>query len=115
MILFRFSFAPRAIRPIFAAALSLSCLLLLAATPALAQDDPTDVVKVDTSLVQLNVGVVDRQGRAVMNLSRGDFKVYEDDVLQPLTDFEPATTPFSLVLLLDMSGSTQTFRPTLKQ
>jgi VWFA-related protein len=80
-----------------------------------AQDDPNDVVRVETNLVQLNVGVVDRQGRAVTNLSRNDFVVYEDDVRQPIVNFEPATAPFSLVLLLDMSGSTLTFRSTLKQ
>src|SRR5215210_9052448 len=79
-----------------------------------AQDDP-DVVRVETNLVQLNVGVVDRRGRAVTNLSRNDFVVYEDDVRQPIVSFEPATAPFSLVLLLDMSGSTLNFRPTLKQ
>lgn len=113
MILFRFSFAPHSLNPLFAAAAL--CLLLLSAPAALAQEDPGEVLKVNTSLVQLNVGVVDRQGRAVTNLSRSDFKVYEDEVLQPITEFEPTTTPFSLVLLLDMSGSTQTFRPTLKQ
>lgn len=92
----------------------LSCIFLSAAS-ASAQQEPDDVLKVDTSLVQLNVGVVDRQGRAITNLSRNDFAVYEDNVLQPITDFEPTMTPFSLVLMLDMSGSTQSFRPTLKQ
>lgn len=91
-----------------------ACALLSAPT-VFAQENPDEVVKVSTSLVQLNVGVVDRQGRAVMNLSRNDFKVYEDGVLQPIMDFEPAATPFSLVLLLDLSGSTVTFRPQLKQ
>lgn len=95
-------------------ALILSCIVLSATSPASAQE-PEEVVKVNTSLVQLNVGVVDRQGRAITNLSRNDFAVYEDEVLQPITDFEPTTTPFSLVLMLDMSGSTQSFRPTLKQ
>jgi VWFA-related protein len=94
-------------------ALILSCIFLSAAS-TFAQDEP-DVLKVNTSLVQLNVGVVDRQGRPITNLSRADFAVYEDDVLQPITGFEPTTTPFSLVLLLDMSGSTLSFRPTLKQ
>jgi len=91
----------------------LACVLLTPAS-ASAQDDPGEVLKVNTSLVQLNVGVVDKQGRAITNLSRGDFSVYEDDVLQPITNFEPSAAPFSLVLLLDMSGSTQSFRPTLK-
>lgn len=95
-------------------ALLLSCTFL-ATVPASAQTDPDDVLKVTTTLVQLNVGVVDRQGRAITNLSRNDFSIYEDDKPQPITSFEPTTTPFSLVLLLDMSGSTQSFRPTLKQ
>jgi Ca-activated chloride channel homolog len=94
-------------------ALMLVCLLL-STHSALAQD-PDEKLTINTSLVQLNVGVVDRQGRAVTNLARSDFKVYEDGVLQPITTFEPAAAPFSLVLLLDLSGSTLTFRPTLKQ
>jgi Ca-activated chloride channel family protein len=97
-------------------ALILSGMLLSGVSAsAQQQDEQGEVVTVNTSLVQLNVGVVDGQGHPVTNLSRGDFSVYEDDVLQPITDFEPTAAPFSLVLLLDMSGSTQTFRPTLKQ
>jgi VWFA-related protein len=94
-------------------ALTLACLLL-SAHSTLAQD-PDEKLTINTSLVQLNVGVVDRQGRAVTNLSRSDFKIYEDGVLQPIASFEPTAAPFSLVLLLDLSGSTLTFRPTLKQ
>jgi Ca-activated chloride channel family protein len=65
--------------------------------------------------VRLNIGVADRRGRAITDLRQGDFVVYEDGVRQTITSFEPTTAPFSLVLLLDMSGSTQNFRPTLKQ
>ena len=115
MIYLRFPFASSVLKSsCLGLALILLCIFLSAAS-ASAQQEPDDVVKVDTSLVQLNVGVVDRQGRAITNLSRNDFAVYEDNVLQPITDFEPTTTPFSLVLMLDMSGSTQSFRPTLKQ
>jgi len=94
-------------------ALGVSSLILMSA-PVFAQE-PDEVLKVNTSLVQLNVGVVDRQGRPITNLSRADFTVFEDNVAQPITEFAPTTSPFSLVLLLDMSGSTQSFRPTLKQ
>lgn len=76
--------------------------------------DPDEVIRTTTSLVQLNVGVVDRQGRAVTSLSRGDFAVYEDGVKQSIQAFEPVDAPFSLVLLLDMSGSTLNFRQQLK-
>jgi Ca-activated chloride channel family protein len=113
MIHFRFFSFPALKSFCITLALALPCLLFSAQT-TFAQD-PGEVVTVNTSLVQLNVGVVDRQGRAVTNLSRTDFKVYEDGVLQPITDFEPTATPFSLVLMLDLSGSTLTFRETLKQ
>jgi VWFA-related protein len=94
---------------------TLALLCVLASAPASrAQDEPEDVITVESSLVQLNVGVVDRQGRAITNLSRNDFAVYEDGVRQPIMNFEPTQAPFSLVLLLDMSGSTLNFRSTLK-
>ena len=96
-----------------------SCLLLLCvaicfggAISARAQDDET--IRSETSLVQLNVGVVDRQGRTVKSLSRNDFTVYEDGVRQTIQSFEPTEAPFSLVMLLDMSGSTATFRQQLQ-
>src|SRR6266850_342244 len=76
---------------------------------------PDDVVTTDVSLVQLNVGVVDPQGRAITSLARNDFTVYEDGVKQPITHFEPTNAPFSLVMLMDMSGSTVNFRQQLKQ
>jgi VWFA-related protein len=80
---------------------------------SLAQD-PDDVVRTNVTLVQLNVGVVDRQGRAITSLNKNDFAVYEDGVRQSIQSFEPAQAPFSLVLLLDMSGSTINFRQQLK-
>src|ERR671928_1228769 len=94
-------------------------LLLCGAGAGLAQQQQQDqdepVETVNTNLVLLNVGVADRKGRAVTDLTRGDFAVYEDGVKQSIVNFEPAQSPFSLVLLLDMSGSTRNFRPTLKQ
>lgn len=73
------------------------------------------MVRTDVSLVQLNVGVVDTRGRAVTSLSRNDFTIYEDGVKQPILHFEPTYAPFSLVLLLDTSGSTVNFRQQFKQ
>src|SRR6266487_418106 len=91
-------------------------LILLSATlpqQARAQNDD-NVIRVNTSLVQLNVGVADRQGRAIKDLSRSDFAIYEDGAQQTLASFEPTAAPFSLSLLLDVSGSTLDFRQQLK-
>ncbi|HVQ38519.1 MAG TPA: VWA domain-containing protein, partial [Pyrinomonadaceae bacterium] len=57
----------------------------------------------------------DSQGRAITSLARNDFSVFEDGVRQPILSFEPTSAPFSLVMLMDMSGSTVNFRPQLKQ
>jgi VWFA-related protein len=73
-----------------------------------------EIVRTETSLVQLNVGVVDKQGRPITSLTRNDFVVYEDGVKQSIQHFESVDAPFSLVLLLDMSGSTVNFRQQLK-
>ena len=78
-----------------------------------AQDD--DVIKVDSSIVRLNVGVVDGRGRPITMLSRENFLVYEDGVKQEIARFEPTVAPFSVVLILDMSGSTLGFRQTIQQ
>lgn len=83
-------------------------LFIVCAATATAQDD--DVIKTETSLVQLNVGVVNKQGHAIVNLSKNDFTVYEDGVKQSIQIFDPTEAPFSLVMLLDMSGSTVNFR-----
>ncbi|HEX2268698.1 MAG TPA: VWA domain-containing protein [Pyrinomonadaceae bacterium] len=86
---------------------------LFAAGTAKAQE-VDDVVRTETSLVQLNIGVVDKQGRPITSLTKNDFVVYEDGVKQPIQHFEPVEAPFSLVLMLDMSGSTINFRQQLK-
>ncbi len=89
-------------------------LLGLVLTSAVrAQDD--DVIKVDSSVVRLNVGVVDQRGTPITNLSRESFAVYENGVRQKVVRFEPTAAPFSVVMLLDMSGSTLGFRETIRQ
>jgi VWFA-related protein len=97
----------------FYQALFVAFLAVVFATAVHGQD-PDDVIRTETSLVQLNVGVVDKQGRAITSLTRNDFIVYEDGVKQSIQLFEPVDAPFSLVLMLDMSGSTVNFRQQLK-
>lgn len=70
--------------------------------------DEGDVVRVDTELVTVNMSVIDRGTmRGLTGLGRNDFKVYEDGVPQQIAHFEAAAAPFNLVLLIDLSGSTQ--------
>src|SRR2546428_1389769 len=59
--------------------------------------------------VGLTVTVVDRQGRPVRGLARGDFRVLEDGEEMELADFGPEGTrrdrPLSVAVLLDLSYS----------
>ena len=74
-------------------------------TPEEVSED--DVIRVDTELVSVNVSVVDRgTNRGVNNLSKADFRLYEDNVTQELLHFDSSSAPFNLVLLIDLSGST---------
>jgi len=93
----------------------LTPLLILAASAAARAQGPDEVIKTDTSLVQLSVGVVDKQGHAITNLSANDFAVFEDGARRPIVHFEPTDAPFSLVMLLDTSGSTINFRQQINQ
>ena len=98
---------------VFLRALILFAALTTMATGVFAQDD--DPIRVDSSLVRLNVGVVDVRGRPITSLARTNFELFEDGVKQEITRLEPSTAPFSVVIILDMSGSTLGFRQVLKQ
>jgi VWFA-related protein len=90
-------------------------LLLLVLTPTLlclAQDD--DPVRIDSSIVRLNVGVVDDRGRPITTLPQSSFTIYEDGVKQEISRFVAAPAPFSVVMMLDMSGSTRSFRQNIQ-
>lgn len=89
-------------------------LTLFSFLTTFAQDDE-QIIKVDTSIVRLNIGVVDGRGQPIINLNKDDFVIYEDGVKQNISRFEPTVAPFSVVMILDMSGSTLGFRETIRQ
>ncbi len=70
--------------------------------------DEDDVVRVSTSLITIPAEVVDRNGRYAGNLRKEDFHLFENGVEQKLTYFASVEEPFTVALLLDVSGSTQT-------
>ncbi len=92
---------------------ALIAAILFGLQPAFAQDD--DPVRIDSSIVRLNVGVVDQRGRPITSLDRSNFSIYEDGVKQEISRFEPTVAPFSVVMILDMSGSTLGFRQVIRQ
>jgi VWFA-related protein len=69
--------------------------------------DENEVLRVDTSLVSLNVSVYSKQLRThVSTLALKDFTVSEDGHDEMITFFAATDVPFDLVLLIDLSGST---------
>lgn len=66
---------------------------------------PGDVVSVDTTEVMFPVTVRDSNGRLVSNLTRSDFRVFEDNSLQPLSDLALRQVPVDVVLMVDSSSS----------
>jgi len=50
---------------------------------------------------------MDRSGRYIGHLNKDDFRVYENGVEQELAYFASVEQPFTVALLLDVSGSTQ--------
>jgi len=68
------------------------------------QDEP---IKLKADLVTLTASVTGRNGRPVKSLKQEDFVVYEDGIRQKITHFAPTEEPFTIMLMLDISGSTR--------
>ena len=76
-----------------------------------ADDTVTDsgddsVIRVGTELVTVPVSVYERSGVYLSGLRRTDFRIYEDGSEQEIAYFGTTELPFSVVLLVDVSGST---------
>jgi VWFA-related protein len=69
--------------------------------------DEADVVKVETNLVSIPVSVFDRNGLYIPNLQQADFKIFEDGKEQEIAYFGTSEKPFTVILLIDTSPSTQ--------
>jgi VWFA-related protein len=71
--------------------------------PSLDSEDVTISVKV--KMVQVDTVVRDKSGRLMDSLKQGDFKIYEDGVLQEIAGFSQDALPLSVALVVDRSGS----------
>ena len=91
----------KAIRAIFS-------VLVLASmgVPALAQQGKQlpffdHVMRFNAGEVDVNVTVTDSRGKFVSGLRRGDFRVFDNGVEQPVTSFAPNTEPSHVVVLVE--------------
>lgn len=69
--------------------------------------DDEDVVKVETNLITIPVSVFDRNGLYIPNLGKADFKIFDNGAEQEIAYFGTSDKPFTVVLLLDTSPSTE--------
>ena len=69
------------------------------------QDGQAFKFRTGVELVNVTATVTDASGRFVSGLTRDDFRLYDDDRLQPITHFSAERVPVSLGIVIDTSGS----------
>ena len=74
-----------------------------------------ETVKVDTNLVTVPVIASSRTGMYIADLVKEEFKISEDGVAQEIAFLATVNAPFSVVLLLDTSGSTKEKLPLIQR
>lgn len=75
--------------------------------PAPDLSDGEEILKVGTDLINIPVSVFDRNGLYIPNLRKSDFKIFEDGKEQEVAYFGTTDKPFTVILLLDTSPSTE--------
>jgi Ca-activated chloride channel family protein len=66
---------------------------------------PRADIRVDSALVLVPAQVTNFIGAPVTDLRKDDFKLFEDGVEQPITNFSMEDAPLSIGILFDVSGS----------
>jgi VWFA-related protein len=96
-------------RKLFLAVVSAAAMLQGQTSPPVPDEVPTFTL--DTKLVPLHVSVLDRNGKLVTNCPQSAFKVFENNVEQPLKIFNREDVPVSMGIIIDNSGSMREKRP----
>ncbi len=64
-----------------------------------------DTIKLDTDLVLLDVSVIDQANQPVMNLTKDNFTIFEDKIMQKIEFVDREEVPVSIGYVIDTSGS----------
>lgn len=98
----------RSFRLIWGFVVLFACLFLLPKTCLAQSTEPSETIRIDSDLVDLKVSVVRLNPTIpIPSLQQKDFVIVEDGKPQDIVFFAGEDTPFDLVLLLDLSGSTR--------
>lgn len=73
----------------------------------LPQDLPT--FKSDVTTVTVDVAVLDNKGRFIPNIPRGNFRVLEDGVPQPISNFGQGEAPMTVCMVIEFSNLFQQY------
>ena len=94
------------------------CFSLIAAAPVFAQKDESEIVRITSRLVSVDVLVTDkRTGARVDGLKKEDFEVMDEGRRQTITHFSQNSDPerpLALVLLVDVRHTTNEVVPRLR-
>ena len=82
--------------------------------PPLKREPSLSDAKPNTNLAnseykRVTVKIVDEKNRTVSNLTAKDFTITESGKPREVLEIQPSTTPFNIVLLLDVSGSVENY------
>lgn len=84
--------------------IALPCAVMSQGVPQLDQVGPY-AIRTNVDLVVLQATVRDRKGTPVSGLSKENFQIYEDKVLQQIESFSHEDVPVTVGLVIDSSGS----------
>lgn len=65
--------------------------------------------KVDTSVVSVDVAVLDNKGHFIPNIPRGNFRILEDNVPQQVSNFAMGEAPMTVCMLIEFSNKFQQY------
>lgn len=72
-----------------------------------AVEDDGGEIKIETNLITIPVSVLDRDGRFITGLQQKDFQIFENGSQQQIDYFASVEQPFTVILMIDVSPSTQ--------
>src|SRR5579872_1096569 len=74
-------------------------------------DIPPDAAafKVDTSVVNVDVAVLDNKGHFIPNIPKGNFRILEDNVPQQIANFSMGEAPMTVCMVIEFSNRFQQY------
>ncbi len=71
------------------------------------EDTPT--FRTDATTVTVDVAVLDNKGRFIPNIPRGNFRILEDNVPQPIKNFSMGEAPMTVSMVIEFSNLWQSY------